>query len=88
MTESNFSNEVLIGHHVGAEIYTEESVVDDVLDEFDMQPLFPRGYVTITVSDVAWDDSDVVTIRQDVFEDLIEWYCQRADSNIELEDDK
>ena len=86
MTEKNFTTEVLIGHHVGAEIYTEESVVDDLLDEFDMQPLFPRGYVTITVSDVDWSDSDTVTIREDVFEDLIVWYCQRADTNIELAD--
>jgi hypothetical protein len=73
-TIAEHSMEPVVGHRIDAEIHSKEN---DDLQKLSAElgiDYEPREYVTITVGDIAWDESKSVQMRREWFEQLIEWY--------------
>lgn len=84
MSDNKFRTEPVIGRGVTATYDERELVIDDMLEKFDMDPMYPRGVVRIESSDVNREKTHAIELREDTFESIIKWYCGRDDTDLEV----
>lgn len=72
MSEWDYENEPIVGHHVAVRVkpLTKlQTVLDDVADELDIERNTER-YIQIEVGDVAWDEPQRVTLSEEDVENI------------------
>lgn len=78
-TEDELNFEPLIGQHVNVRIYERDEIINglwELQDKYNMEPMRSRERVEIAMSDVDYGTVGEISMNKDVFETIVEWYCQ------------